>query len=89
MSVTRVYLQLLSDPAGRLDIVPTHAGPPAESQPAKQTGTTNRNVRVADALWKPAQKIADRRGETLSEVMRRTLREYVDAHGIPSDFEDN
>jgi hypothetical protein len=40
-------------------------------------GTTLRNVRVDDDLWLPALELATQRGETLSDVIRRALREYI------------
>ena len=41
-------------------------------------GTRLRNVRVADGLWEAAKAKAAERGETLSDVVRRALREYVE-----------
>lgn len=40
-------------------------------------GTTLRNVRVADEVWLPAKEQAERNGETVSDVVRRALVEYV------------
>jgi len=40
-------------------------------------GTTLRNVRVADDLWQRARAIADRRNESLSDIMRKALELYV------------
>jgi hypothetical protein len=40
-------------------------------------GTPLRNVRVADDLWRAAMSKALDRGESLSEVIRRALEEYV------------
>ena len=40
-------------------------------------GTTLRNIRVADPLWSAARAVAKERGETLSDVLRRALEEYV------------
>jgi len=40
-------------------------------------GTTLRNVRVADDLWHRARAIADRRNESLSDIMRKALELYV------------
>lgn len=41
--------------------------------------TTDRShaVRMPDDLWSTAQEIAESHGETLSEVIRRLLRDYV------------
>jgi predicted DNA-binding protein len=36
-----------------------------------------RAVRVPDDLWEEAQKVAAERGETLSEVIREALKEYI------------
>lgn len=41
-------------------------------------GTTLRNVRVADDLWHRAKDIAEMREETLSDVIRAALEEYVE-----------
>ena len=38
---------------------------------------TPKAVRVPDELWKAAQTKADKRGEYLSEVIRRALERYV------------
>jgi predicted HicB family RNase H-like nuclease len=40
-------------------------------------GVKLRNVGVEDELWKAAKAKAAERGESLSEVIRRKLREYV------------
>lgn len=40
-------------------------------------GTTLRNIRVDDELWTAALSTAVLRGENLSEVIRRALREYI------------
>jgi len=40
-------------------------------------GTTARNVRVADDLWRRALAVAAQRGDTLSDVIRRALEAYV------------
>ena len=36
-----------------------------------------RTVRVDDALWDAATKVAQARGESVSDVVRRSLRRYV------------
>lgn len=41
-------------------------------------GTTLRATRVPDDLWAAAKAAAEQRGETLADVIRRALREYVD-----------
>lgn len=43
--------------------------------------TKLRNLRVDEALWAEAKRIADERRETLSAVMKRALVEYVEQHG--------
>jgi predicted HicB family RNase H-like nuclease len=40
-------------------------------------GTKGRNVRVEDDLWALAQKRAEERGESVSDVIRRALVRYV------------
>lgn len=40
-----------------------------------------RTVRVPDDLWEAAQEAAAKNGETLSEVIRRALEEYVAQSG--------
>ena len=42
-----------------------------------QPKTPNRVVRVDDALWRQSQARAGANGETVSEVIRRALRDYV------------
>jgi hypothetical protein len=39
--------------------------------------TPIRGVRVPDEEWKPAQAKAKRKGETVTDVVRRALRDYV------------
>ena len=46
-----------------------------------QPRTPNRAVRVPDSTWIPAQETAQRRGETLSEIMRDSL----DAFNLMTD----
>lgn len=41
-------------------------------------GTANRNVRVEDELWEEAKAVAKLKGETLSDVIRRALRKYIE-----------
>jgi antitoxin component of RelBE/YafQ-DinJ toxin-antitoxin module len=40
-------------------------------------GTTLRNIRVEDSLWLKAKAEAERRGLTLSDVIRSALEELV------------
>lgn len=42
-----------------------------------QPKTPGRLVRVDEALWRASQAKARENGETVSEVIRRALREYV------------
>ena len=39
--------------------------------------TPTRGVRVPDAEWHAAQAMAARKGETLTDVIRRALRDYA------------
>lgn len=40
-------------------------------------GTKVRTVRVDDALWEEAQRVAVREGVTLADVMREALTKFV------------
>ncbi len=40
-------------------------------------GTTPRAIRISDELWQEAKAAAQRRGGTISEVVRRALEEYI------------
>lgn len=40
-------------------------------------GTTLRNVRISDEVWTSAREVAEKNGETVSDVVRRALVEYV------------
>lgn len=51
---------------------------PATVLPVPGKGTTRRSVRIDDEAWNAAKKAADERGETLSDVIRAALVEYVD-----------
>jgi hypothetical protein len=42
-----------------------------------QPKTPLRTIRVPDELWRKALKLAAKNGETVSEVIRRALIEYV------------
>ena len=39
-----------------------------------------RTVRIADQLWSAALALAKRQQVTVSEMVRRSLQEYVDKH---------
>jgi len=41
-------------------------------------GTIHRTVRIEDGLWDAAKRVAREHGESLSEVIRRALMEYVE-----------
>jgi Arc/MetJ family transcription regulator len=43
--------------------------------------TKIRNIRVDDALWREAQRIASERRETMTAILRRALVEYVEQYG--------
>jgi antitoxin component of RelBE/YafQ-DinJ toxin-antitoxin module len=45
-----------------------------------QPKTPKRGVRIADDLWRAAQRVAADRGETLTDVIRRALEQYVREH---------
>lgn len=40
-------------------------------------GTTLRNFRADDSLWRRAKAAAESRGESLSDVLRAALEQYV------------
>jgi len=40
-------------------------------------GTTRRTIRIPDEEYEPAKAKAAERGETITDVVRRALREYV------------
>lgn len=49
-------------------------------------GQPKRGFRIPDALYESAQRVAAERGETLSEIVRRALEEYVREHeGEPEE----
>lgn len=43
-------------------------------------GTPPRSIRIADDVWTPAAELAERLGETLSDVVRESLVGYVELH---------
>lgn len=45
-----------------------------------QPGRTARTVRVDDDLWAAVTTVADARGESVSDVVRRALRRYVNRY---------
>lgn len=40
-------------------------------------GTTPRAIRISDELWQAAKAVAERRSETISDVVRVALERYV------------
>jgi predicted transcriptional regulator len=47
------------------------------------THSPQHTVRLDDELWDAAQRVAARRREKVSDVVRRALVEYVDRHHRP------
>lgn len=47
-----------------------------------QPRTPVHSVRVDDETWQAAKRIAEDRGETLAEVIRRALLRYIKAHPL-------
>lgn len=41
-------------------------------------GTKRRSIRVEDDLWERAKREAKARGDTLADVVRRALEDYVE-----------
>ena len=37
-----------------------------------------RNIRIEDSIWEPAQEAAEKNDETVSDVVRRGLVQYVE-----------
>ena len=50
--------------------------------------TPQHTVVVDDALWDKAMRIAKKRHERVSDVLRRALVEYVDQYGHLDDADD-
>lgn len=46
--------------------------------------TPHRTVRIGDPVWLPAQAIAAARGETMTAVIERALRRYINQHTPPA-----
>ena len=61
-----------------LYIVSTHGYPPDQLMP-NQPKTIAHTIRVEDDLWKAARATAYERGETVSDAIRRSLRNYTRA----------
>jgi predicted transcriptional regulator len=40
-------------------------------------GTARRTVRIPDELWEAAQEAAEERGESVSDIIRRALEDYI------------
>lgn len=47
-------------------------------------GTTQRSIRIADDVWIPANELAERLGETVSDVVRESLAGYIELHTSPT-----
>lgn len=45
--------------------------------PANPSHTPPRSIRVEEALWQAAKETAERRGETVTDVITEALRRYV------------
>lgn len=58
--------------------------PSVPNQPA----TPNRTVRVPDDVWHAAMRIANDRGENVTDVIMRALRRYVREFGDDDDLDD-
>ena len=50
---------------------------PATMRAMPSKGTTRRSIRVTDDEWNAALQAAERRGENLSEEIRKFLRRYA------------
>jgi len=48
------------------------------------TPTPQHTVQIDDELWDAAQRIAAKRRETVSDIVRHALVEYVDKHHRPA-----
>lgn len=57
-----------------------HGPTPLTSPAVPPQPMRHHNVRVDDATWKAALRIADLRGERISDVIREFLRGYVRRH---------
>jgi hypothetical protein len=53
---------------------------PTVTRVPNQPKTPKRGARIADDLWRAAQRVAADRGETLTDVIRRALEQYVREH---------
>jgi hypothetical protein len=52
-------------------------------------GTRQRGFRIPDDLYEAARRIAELRGDELSEIVRRALRAYVRRHEPKPTNEDH
>lgn len=48
------------------------------------TGQKRRTVRADDSVWIPAKDLAERLGETISDVVRESLVGYLELHTDPT-----
>jgi purine-nucleoside phosphorylase len=51
-------------------------------------GTTPRAIRISDELWQEAKAVAERRSETISDVVRVALELYITAPDADKRGED-
>jgi hypothetical protein len=56
------------------EVLADYSEPPGRARP---THTPRRSVRIGEALWHAAQATAAERGETVTDVITRALRDYV------------
>lgn len=54
----------------------------------KRRGEPLRNVRIGDALWQAAKAKASWQGTTVSEIIRKYLRAYVEGEGATDEVRD-
>ena len=40
-------------------------------------GTTPRAIRISDDLWREAKVVAERRSDTISDIVRKALEAYI------------
>lgn len=60
---------------------------PTVARVPNQPATPKHGVRVPDALWQAARRVAADRGETVTAVIIRALDRYVRAHPLEPDDE--
>lgn len=78
--LAKEYIDYITRPAP-VPVVDAEGGvmtPTLRAMP-NQPRTPHRTIRVSDELWAAAQEAAADKGETLSDVLRRSLERYVKA----------